>query len=59
MLIGGDLYEQEESFFQMAESRNDAYVENWLKMVQCPIIRIDGTKTIEENVQTIVRVINI
>ena len=59
MLIGGDLYEQEEAFFQMAESRNDDYVENWLKMVKCPIIRIDGTKKIEENVQLVVRAINI
>ena len=59
MLIGGDLYEQEEAFFRMAESRKDDYVENWLKMVKCPIIRIDGTKRIEENVQLIVHAINI
>ena len=59
MLIGGDLYNQEEAFFQMAESRRDDYVENWLKTVKCPIIRIDGTKPIEENVEYIRHAINI
>lgn len=58
MQIGGDLYEQEETFFRMAESRQDDYVENWLQSVQCPIIRVDGTKTIEENVEYIIRVIS-
>ena len=28
MLIGGDLYNQEEAFFQMVESRQGSYVEN-------------------------------
>lgn len=59
MQMGGDLHEQEEAFFRMAESRHDDYVENWLKLVKCPIIRVDGTKTIEENVQLIIQTINI
>lgn len=59
MLIGGDLYNQEEAFFQMVESRRDDYVENWLKTVKCPIIRVDGTKPIEENVEYIRHAINI
>ena len=59
MLMGGDLHRQEEAFFQMVESRQDDYVENWLQMVKCPIIRVDGTKPIEENVECIIRKINI
>lgn len=59
MLMGGDLYEQEDAFFQMVESRQDDYVENWLQLVKCPIIRVDGTKKIEENVQHIIQTINI
>ena len=59
MLMGGDLYRQEEAFFQMVESRQDDYVENWLQMVKCPIIRVDGTKPIEENVEYIIHEINI
>lgn len=58
MLIGGNLYRQEEAFFQMAESRQDDYVETWLQTIECPVIRIDGTKTIEENVEYIIHVIN-
>jgi len=57
MLIGGDLYDQEEAFFQMVESRQDDYVENWLQKVNCPIIRVDGTKPIEDNVEYIIQVI--
>lgn len=59
MLVGGDLYKQEENFFEMAESRQDDYIENWLKTLKCPIIRVDGTKPIEENVELIIKLINL
>lgn len=59
MLMGGDLHSQEEAFFQMAASRRNDFVENWLQTVNCPIIRIDGTKPIAENVDNIIRTINI
>ena len=59
MLIGGDLYNQEEAFFQMVASRQDDYIENWLQTVKCPIIRVDGTKPIEENVEHIIQILNI
>lgn len=55
MLAGGDLHEQEEEFFRIVESRQDDYVEKWLQMVECPIIRVDGTKAIEENVEYIIQ----
>lgn len=57
MLIGGDLYEQEEAFFQKVEAREENYIENWLRKLNCPIIRIDGTKPIEENVEYIIQII--
>lgn len=50
MLPGGDLYEREEAFFKMVESRQENYAENWLESVDSPVIRIDGTRSIEENV---------
>ena len=59
MLLGGDLYNQEEAFFQMVESRQGSYVENWLQTVKCPIIRVDGTKPIDENVKYIINSISI
>jgi len=53
MLPGGDLYEKEESFFRFAAARQEDYVEQWLKTVRCPIIRVDGTKPIAESVASI------
>lgn len=53
----GDLYTQEGLFFQMVESRDDDFVENWLKTLNCPIIRVDGTKPILENIERIVSLI--
>lgn len=58
MLIGGDLHNQEEAFFKMVDSRPDDYVENWLHGLNCPIIRVDGTKPIEENVAYIIQAID-
>ena len=54
MLIGGDLYEQEETFFELVESRPENTVEEWIQSLKCPIIRIDGTKSIEENIDVII-----
>ena len=50
---GGDLHDQEERFFQFVASRAENTVEEWLPCLNCPIIRIDGTKPIEENVHLI------
>ena len=54
ILPGGDLYEQEEAFFLMAESREEDYVECWLRTLKCPVIRVDGTKPVNENVEYII-----
>lgn len=55
MLAGGDLHESEEAFFQMAAARADDYVETWLEGLRCPILRIDGTRPVAENVRLILR----
>lgn len=54
MLLGGDLYEQEEKFFHFVESREENIVEEWVKPLKCPVIRIDGTKSIDENANFII-----
>lgn len=51
MLPGGDLYEKEEAFFAYVGSRAENTVEEWVKILHCPILRVDGTKLIEENVR--------
>jgi len=53
MLSGGDLYEQEEHFFSLAQSRPEDLTEKWVQTLHCPIIRINGTKSVEENVEYI------
>lgn len=53
VLPGGDMYEQEETFFAYAEKRSPDKTENWLKTLQCKVVRLDGTKPIHENVQMI------
>ena len=50
---------REERFFDLVESRAEDTVEKWLQALNCPIIRIDGTKPIEENVNFIVQQIHI
>lgn len=50
MLPGGDLHQQEESFFRMAAARPEGMVENWLRTLRCPAIAVDGTKPVQENV---------
>ena len=57
MLPGGDLFEQEEKFFRFVESRNESTVDEWIKSLKCPVIRIDGTKPTDENVNFIVELI--
>lgn len=57
MLSGGDLYEQEEKFFHLVEARSEKIVEEWVRSLKCPVIRIDGTKSIEENVNLIIECI--
>ncbi len=54
MLPGGDLYEREEAFFDMVSARTEYYVEEWIQTLRCPILRVDGTKTIKDNVALIV-----
>ena len=49
VLPGGDLYETERNWYALTDSRPDDYVTRWLDTVQCPVIRIDGTLPVKEN----------
>lgn len=57
MLSGGDLYEQEERFFDLVKSRPEDTVEKWLQHLSCSVIRVDGTKPIEDNIAFIKNII--
>ena len=57
MLPGGDLFEKESKWFSLTDSRTDDYVTGWLEKMDCPVIRIDGTRLVEENVDYLVSVL--
>lgn len=52
-LPGGDLYERELGFFELVSSRAENTVEEWLRTFDGRVIRVDGTKPINENVDFI------
>ena len=57
ILAGGDLGEKENAWFALVESRPEDYVEKWLATVDRPVIRVDGTLPIEENVEYLASVV--
>lgn len=54
VLPGGDLYEKEQKWYALTDSRPDDYVTQWLDTVRCPVIRIDGTLPVEENLSRLI-----
>lgn len=55
VLPGGDLWERERRFFEMAAGRTDEEVERWVRGLGVPVRRVDGGRGIEENVGIILR----
>ena len=53
VLPGGDMYEQQQRFHNLAASRTEDMVEESLSSLFCPVLRLNAEKTIQENVQTI------
>lgn len=53
MMPGGDLYEQERAFFDLVSSRSEDYVQNCLTAFDHPVIRVDGTRPVAENIRFI------
>jgi thymidylate kinase len=56
ILMGGDMYENHIDFIEWAKKydinnppeRCRKLHENWFKLLQCPLVRVDGTKPIDE-----------
>lgn len=53
VLQGGDLYEKEEAFFNVVKKRTDKTVTDWLETLDIPIIKVDGTVPIDENINAL------
>ncbi len=58
ILDGGDLTQRENAWFALVESRPEDYTEKWLESVDRPVIRVDGTRPIEENVEYLASVVS-
>jgi hypothetical protein len=50
---GGDMYEQHLNFVDFVASRSLAGVEGWANTLECPIIHVDGTRSISDNTEWI------
>ena len=50
---GGAFYEQTKSFHDFCASRDENLVNDWLSTIRCPIVRVDGTLPIYDNVNLI------
>ena len=57
ILPGGDLYEREGAWFSLTDSRPEDYTIKWLETVNCPMIRVDGTLPVQQNVDYLVSVL--
>ncbi len=53
VLEGGDMYEEENNFFDFVVSRTMDKTDIWLQSVKCPIVYVDGTETITDNAEMI------
>lgn len=53
VMPGGDMYEQEQRFFDVAASRDPEEIKHQTEALHCPLIRLDGTKPISDNVKLI------
>ncbi|MCQ2478714.1 MAG: AAA family ATPase [Clostridia bacterium] len=58
ILPGGDLFEKENAWFSFVERRAEDYVSKWIEQLNCPVIRLDGTLPIEENVNYLISTVS-
>lgn len=54
ILLGGDLYEKEKHFLDMVALKSNEDIEKWVSTLDCPVIKVDGTKTISHNSKLII-----
>ncbi len=53
VLKGGDMYEQQKIFHNFVVSRTTEKIEKWLNTLSCRVIKLDGSKPIDDNVELI------
>ena len=53
MLPSGDLYESEKRFYDLVAARPEDYAARWLEGLDIPVLWVDGTRPVEENIAVI------
>jgi len=56
VLEGGDMYEQDQEFFNFVKERSIAPIEEWAKTLSCPVVNVDGTKDWRTNALEIAKI---
>ena len=54
MQPGGDLFEREQRFFDLVQNRTDEPILKWIDSMEIPMIRIDGLRSVAENLEQVV-----
>ena len=50
---GGDMYKQQMAFYEFAASRTPEKTEKWLNTLDCKVIWLDGTESLNNNIKYI------
>ena len=50
---GGDLYNKEQQYYRLVETRKETIAEEWADSLQIPIIRLNGENKIEDNMSIV------
>uniref|UniRef100_UPI004057A60B AAA family ATPase n=1 Tax=Acetatifactor sp. TaxID=1872090 RepID=UPI004057A60B len=57
VMLGGDMYEQQKEFRDIIANKSNQSVEESANKIQCKKIKLDGTKSIDENVSIVLRIL--
>lgn len=57
VMVGGDMYEQQKEFRCIIAEKNSHLVEESANRMSCRRVYLDGTKSIDENVSIVLRIL--
>ena len=57
ILPGGDLYEKENAWFSLVDSRPEDYAARWVESLACPVLRVDGALPAAQNVDYLLSIL--
>ena len=55
VLAGGDMYEQQAEFRKVVKNRDSKAVEEYAERFSCPVMVLDGTLPVEENLEKVMK----